>query len=58
MVKDGESVGDAFGGEVIALLKKKSGHWKVVIYDIGASDVVYVDWAKKYHAPSSLFGLK
>lgn len=60
----------AFSGQYTALLhaitvKMRStsgkGHttiskqWKLVTYNIGASDVVWEDWPKKFHAPPALF---
>jgi hypothetical protein len=44
----------AFGGGVDALLRYKSGHWRVVAYVLGASDVTYVDWPKQYGCPKAI----
>lgn len=45
----------AFGGGVYALLRKKSGKWKVVTFNIGASDVVWDTWDEDYGAPLAIF---
>jgi hypothetical protein len=44
-----------FDDQISALLKKEGEKWVVVTYDIGATDVVYLDWAEKYKAPPSIF---
>jgi hypothetical protein len=44
-----------FDDQISALLRKKGGQWVVVTYDIGATDVVYLDWAEKHKAPSAIF---
>jgi hypothetical protein len=44
-----------FDDSFCALLHLKSGSWKVAIYNIGATDVQWVDWAKTYGAPSAIF---
>lgn len=45
----------AFGGGLYALLKKSGGRWRVVTYQIGCSDVCYLDWDKQFKAPSAIF---
>ena len=45
----------AFDDGIVALLRKVNGKWKVVQYVIGATDVPYVDWDKKYRAPKGIF---
>jgi hypothetical protein len=45
----------AFDDSIVALLHKRGGKWQVVKYVIGATDVPYVDWDRKYHAPSVIF---
>jgi hypothetical protein len=45
----------AFDDGISALLKKEGDKWVVVTYDIGATDVVYLDWAEKYKAPPAIF---
>ena len=45
----------AFDDSILALLHEVGGKWRVVQYVIGATDVPYVDWDKKYHAPKAIF---
>lgn len=45
----------AFDDGIVALLRKRGGKWQVVKYVVGATDVPYVDWDRKYHAPSAIF---
>ena len=45
----------AFDDGIVALLRKVKGKWTVVQYVIGATDVPYVDWDKKYRAPKGIF---
>ena len=45
----------AFDDGISALLKKEGGKWVVVTYNIGATDVVYLDWPEKYKAPPAIF---
>jgi hypothetical protein len=45
----------AFDDGVYALLHKVKGKWKVVTYNIGATDVVWDGWDKEYGAPSAIF---
>jgi hypothetical protein len=45
----------AFDDWICALLRKHEGKWQVVTYVIGATDVPYVEWDKKYHAPLAIF---
>ncbi len=45
----------AFDDGIVALLRKRGRKWQVVKYVIGATDVPYVEWDKKYHAPSAIF---
>ena len=44
-----------FDDQISALLQKKGEKWVVVTYNIGATDVVYLDWAEKYKAPPAIF---
>lgn len=44
-----------FDDSVCALLKKKSGKWKVIAYAIGPTDVAWDGWDKEYGAPSAIF---
>ena len=46
----------AFDDGIVALLHNVNGKWRVIQYVIGATDVPYVDWDKKYHAPKAIFG--
>ena len=45
----------AFDDGVMALLHKVGGQWRVVQYVIGATDVAYLGWDRKFHAPSAIF---
>lgn len=45
----------AFDDGIVALLRKRGHKWQVVTYVIGATDVPYVEWAQKYHAPPGIF---
>lgn len=44
-----------FDDGISALLKKEGDRWAVVTYDIGATDVVYLDWPEKHKAPPAIF---
>jgi hypothetical protein len=44
-----------FDDNISALLHKVRGRWIVLRYVIGATDVVYLDWDKQYHAPAGIF---
>ena len=44
-----------FDGGVQALLKRKGSRWEAVNWSLGATDVPYGDWWKKYRAPQSIF---
>jgi hypothetical protein len=48
----------AFDDGIVALLRNVNGKWKVVQFVIGATDVPYVDWDKKYRAPKGIFGME
>ena len=43
-----------FDDNISALLKKKDGQWTVVTYNIGATDVAWLNWGSKSGAPSAL----
>ncbi len=45
----------AFDEGVIGLLKTVNGKWRVLQYVLGATDVPWVDWDKKYKAPKGIF---
>lgn len=44
-----------FGGEACALMHKTNGKWKIVKFDYGYSDVVWVGWKGKYHEPRGIY---
>jgi hypothetical protein len=44
-----------FDDGISALLKKEGGKWVVVTYNIGATDVIYLNWAEQYKAPPAIF---
>ena len=44
-----------FDDNIMALLQKVKGKWRVVHYTIGATDVAYIGWDAKYHAPAGIF---
>jgi hypothetical protein len=44
-----------FDNNFFAILKKTSGKWKVVHYQIGCTDVCYADWWRRYKAPKAIF---
>jgi hypothetical protein len=45
----------AFDDGVYALLRKQKGKWKVVTFNIGATDVVWDGWDKEHGAPPAIF---
>ena len=45
----------AFDDWICALLKNERGKWRVVVFVIGATDVVYAGWDRKYKAPAAIF---
>jgi hypothetical protein len=45
----------AFDDGVMALLHKVGGQWRVVQYVIGATDVAYLGWDRKFRAPLAIF---
>lgn len=45
----------AFDDWIFALLRKRSGRWQVVDYTIGATDVGWMGWERKYRAPRAIF---
>ena len=53
-VYQGAINGDMFDDGYSALLHKTNGQWKLVTYDIGATDVSYGDWWKRFHAPKAV----
>lgn len=49
---------DMFSNTVCALLHQQAGGWRVVEFVLGATDVPFVDWDKKHHAPASIFKME
>lgn len=45
----------AFDDGIVALLRRTGVKWTVVQYVIGATDVPYENWDKKYRAPKGIF---
>jgi hypothetical protein len=45
----------AFGDDVMGLLHKEKGKWRVVVFVIGATDVAYEGWDRKYRVPRAIF---
>ena len=46
---------DMFGGAVAALLRETPNGWLVYEYDLGATDVVWLDWPNWYPVPPEVF---
>ena len=49
--------GDAEGGlsaDACGLLHRVNGRWRVLVHNVGATDVEWTDWERKYHAPAGL----
>ncbi len=46
-----------FEDQVVALLKQNGSRWRVLDWNIGATDVIYSPWPAKYGAPEDIFGL-
>ena len=46
---------DMFGGATAALLRETPKGWLVYEYDLGATDVVWLDWGNYYPVPSEVF---
>jgi hypothetical protein len=46
---------DVFGGAVAALLRDTPAGWLVYEYDLGATDVVWLDWHTYYPVPPEVF---
>lgn len=44
-----------FDNNFFALLKKNGGKWRVVKYQIGCTDVCYLEWRTQYKAPKAIF---
>ena len=58
MYAQAASYRDSWGGGIQALLHKTHGKWHTVTYVIGASDVEWFDWDKRYHAPRAILGVR
>jgi len=43
-----------FEDNLFALLKKTNGKWRVVTYMMNCHDVCYLEWDKKYKAPTAI----
>jgi hypothetical protein len=43
------------GGE--ALVKRENGHWHVLAWEMGHTDVGYIDWPAKYGCSYALLGM-
>lgn len=54
-VPPGKEVGDAFSGEIVGLLRKRAGQWRMVDHCVGPSDVCWEGWDRKYGAPKGIF---
>jgi len=46
---------DMFSGQVLALLRRQGGDWKVVELAVGPTDVAWIEWVKNYRLPEALF---
>ncbi len=56
ITKHAEMVAEGmFDDGIVALLRKKGNAWRVVVYEIGCTDVCYEDWWQKYNAPKAIF---
>ncbi len=46
-----------FDDWICALLRKErnGARWRVVVYALGATDVPFVGWVERYHAPPGIF---
>ena len=47
--------GGFFGGVVAALLRETPSGWLVYEYDLGATDVVWLEWRNWYPVPPEVF---
>lgn len=45
----------AFDDGIAALLHRRNGKWTVTIHEIGATDVAWDDWDKRFKAPTVIF---
>ncbi len=44
-----------FDDWICALFHWRNGEWQVVQYVIGATDVIYEDWGRRFGAPTGIF---
>jgi hypothetical protein len=44
-----------FDDGICALLKKQGDKWRVLIFQIGSTDVPWVTWEEEYKAPAAIF---
>ena len=44
-----------FDNNFFALLRKSGGKWRIIKYQIGCTDVCYLEWAAQYRAPKAIF---
>ena len=44
-----------FDDGIHALMRLEDGRWRVVKYEIGATDAVFEGWDRLYHAPKEIF---
>jgi hypothetical protein len=44
-----------FSDEAMGLLHWSGGSWKLLTYDVGATDVAWLDWPQTYGAPQAIF---
>jgi len=47
---------EAFDPVMIALLKRTAGEWRVIEYELGATDFAGNEWIRKHSAPEDIFG--
>lgn len=45
----------AFDDAIDALLRRRDGHWSVVTFVIGATDVAWESWSTDFGAPAAIF---
>jgi hypothetical protein len=44
-----------FSDEACGLLRWSGGSWKLLTYNVGATDVTWLDWGQEYKAPQAIF---
>ncbi len=45
----------AFDDQATALLRREGAAWRVVAFNLGATDVVWEPWGKEFGAPREIF---